>query len=133
MKKTILLFGFMICTTVAIAQSPATYRGTSWNPTGNVLRSENGVYTLKFQEDGNLVLYRNGNNPIWASQTQRKSSKKLRFQDDSNFVIYDANDNAVWSSNTNNKNGSYITLQNDGNLVIYTFNNQPIWATNTGR
>ncbi len=133
MKKAVLLLGFMICGSFAMAQSPASYRGTSFNPTGNVFRSENGVYTLKFQDDGNLVLYKNGNNPIWASQTDGKSSKKLRFQDDGNFVIYDSADNPIWSSNTNNKNGSYITLQNDGNLVIYTYNNQPIWATNTGR
>lgn len=132
MKKSILLLGFMILGSFATAQSSATYRGISWNPTGNIFRSENGVYTLKFQEDGNLVLYKNGNNPIWASQTYGKASKKLRFQDDANFVMYDANDNVLWTSNTNNKNGSYITLQNDGNLVIYTYQNKAIWATDTG-
>lgn len=132
MKKSVLLLLFMMMGTFAIAQSPATYRGTSWNPTGNVLRSENGIYTLNFQKDGNLVLYKNVNHPIWASQTHGKSSKKLRFQDDGNFVIYDDRDSPIWSSNTHNKNGSYLTLQNDGNLVIYTYTNQPIWASNTG-
>lgn len=123
----------MFCSSFTSAQSPASYRGTSWNPTGNILRSENGIYTLKFEVNGNLVLYSNGNQPIWASQTQGKSSRKLRFQDDGNFVIYDSGDNPIWSTNTNKKNGSYITLQNDGNLVIYTYQNQPIWATDTGR
>lgn len=135
MKKTIVLIGFMICSSFATAQTPACLRGASWSfqqSGGVILRSMNGVFKLKEQGDGNLVLYKNGNTPIWASQTQGKNSSKVRFQDDGNLVIYDSSDRPIWASNSNNKGGSYLVLQDDGNLVIYTVNNQPIWATNTG-
>ncbi|WP_234111702.1 bulb-type lectin domain-containing protein [Chryseobacterium sp. R2A-55] len=133
MKKTVLFLSIMVFGAfVAVAQTPAVSKSVSWKPGGTIMRSMNGVFTLRFQNDGNLVLYKNGNNPIWASQTHGNASKKFRFQDDGNLVIYDAADSAIWASNTNGKNGSYMVLQDDGNLVIYTINNQPVWATNTG-
>lgn len=133
MKKAVLFLSFMVFGAFsAVAQTPAVSKIVSWNPGGTIMRSMNGIFTLRFQNDGNLVLYKNGNNPIWASQTHGKTSKKFRFQDDGNLVIYNAADSAIWSSNTHGKNGSYMVLQDDGNLVIYTINNQPIWATNTG-
>lgn len=136
MKKIFFLFGFALFSSAAMAQSPATLRGIDWTLSGtkntNVLRSENGKYMLVFQQDGNLVLYKNGNNPIWATMTNERPSKKLSWQRDGNFVIYDVNNNPIWATNSHNKDAGYITLQNDGNLVIYTYNNQPVWASNTG-
>ncbi|MDD3772970.1 MAG: bulb-type lectin domain-containing protein [Weeksellaceae bacterium] len=131
MKKLFTILGLLFFAGIALAQSSSTYYPVSFRH-GVFLRSESGVYTLRFQEDGNLVLYKNKTKPIWASQTSGRQTRSLIFQDDGNLVIYDANKNAVWSSNSHGKGGSYITLQNDGNLVIYTYQNKPVWASDTG-
>lgn len=132
MKKTTLFLFMMFFGGIAMAQTPATLRGRTWTTgKGYIMRSMNGVFKLKWQDDGNLVLYKNGSTPIWASQTQGTGAK-FTFQDDGNLVIYDSANSPIWASNTNNKSVSYVVLQDDGNLVLYTVNNQAVWATNTG-
>lgn len=133
MKKTVLFLSFMMFGVFATAQTPATLKNHWWTTSkGTIMRSMNGVFTLKWQDDGNLALYKNGNNLIWSSQTQGKNAAKFHIQDDGNLVIYNSSNQPIWASNTNNQNVSYIVLQDDGNLVLYTIKNQPIWATNTG-
>ncbi len=130
MKKAVLLLVFMICGGFAMAQAPSSYNGV-WME-GTTLRSPNGRFTLTYQDDGNLVIYKNGNQPIWASNTTgRNAARRLMFQEDGNLVIYDKNQKPIWASNSENKGGKYIVMQDDGNLVIYTMNNHAIWATNT--
>jgi glucose/arabinose dehydrogenase len=60
---------------------------------------------LKFQPDGNLVVYsgqrdRQGNRrPLWASNTDRGPGMRVTLQDDGNLVMYDRNRGVVWASN----------------------------------
>lgn len=54
-----------------------------------------------FQEDGNLVVYDQWNNPLWASGTHGSGSQ-LILQRDGNLVIYDSGGYAIWASATNN-------------------------------
>lgn len=89
----------------------------------------NKKYWLTMQEDGNLVLYKQGK-AIWATGTNGKPVKECIFQDDGNFVLYDVNNNPVWASNTERR-GNHMVLQNDGNLVIYDVVRKPIWSTDT--
>ncbi|OJW76691.1 MAG: hypothetical protein BGO59_20845 [Spirosoma sp. 48-14] len=89
----------------------------------------NKKYWLTMQDDGNLVLYKQGK-AIWATGTNGKPVKECIFQDDGNFVLYDVNDNPVWASNTERR-GNHMVLQNDGNLVIYDVVRKPIWNTDT--
>jgi len=99
------------------------------------LYSENQVFELRYQDDGNLVIYRKEKNkdfPIWASQTWRTDPYQARMQPDGNFVIYTApNNKPIWASQTWGNPNSVLIMQNDGNLVIYNENKQPIWASNT--
>jgi hypothetical protein len=93
--------------------------------------SNNGLFTLNFQKDGNLVIYRvRDKKPLWASSTGSKNAFSCIFQSDGNLVIYDLDKNALWSSGTEGR-GSYLQLQNDGNLVIYNDINVALWASNT--
>lgn len=96
-----------------------------------LLVSSDGVYVLKLQSDGNLVLYAPGGRAIWDSGTNGDSSTEAIMQDDGNFVIYDQSGNAPWSSGTDGEGGTYIVMQEDGNLVIYNNNGDAVWATNT--
>jgi len=91
------------------------------------LTSPSGEYYLIMQGDGNLVVYKPGGHPIWATHTNGKGGVKAMMQGDGNFVIYTANGSPVWASNTAGHGNSYVRMQDDGNLVIY----QAIWASDT--
>lgn len=93
--------------------------------------SPNHRFTIKFQEDGNLVLYKDEEIPIWVSNTSGRNVGRMVFQADGNLVIYNTNNAPIWASNSANRGGQTLELQNDGNFVIYTADRQAIWATNT--
>jgi microsomal dipeptidase-like Zn-dependent dipeptidase len=103
--------------------------GAIASPNNGAIRSANGLYTLVFQADSNLVLYA-GNVALWASGTQLSGATQCIFQADGNFVIY-VGSKAIWASNTSGNPNSYLRVQDDGNVVIYRSDNQPLWATNT--
>lgn len=104
--------------------------GETLNP-GQSRSSANGQYTLVYQGDNNLVLYRNRDSqPLWSSNTWGKTNGVCVMQGDGNFVIYDQDSNPVWSSNTWHP-GSRLVVQNDGNVVIYRPDGTPAWTTNT--
>jgi hypothetical protein len=116
--------------------------------------SGNG-YVIVMQQDGNLVLYNQNWQPVWASGTDYGSSKSpyyLEMQSDSNLVIY-GNSGPVWATGTNGRgqcNTIYqgegintnqhlsddsgifsLNLQDDGNLVLYGCWGYSSWATGT--
>jgi hypothetical protein len=66
------------------------------------LPSKNGTFYLVMQADGNLVVYRDGVGPIWASNTQF-NGKRAVFQPDGNLVVYNSDDDSAptWASGTN--------------------------------
>lgn len=86
---------------------------------GNRVWSTNKLYEMVLQDDGNLVIYRQGDGPIWAAGTYGKVVKNLIFQPDGNLVVYDINNRPVWATNTQGKGAGYMSLQNDGKLRIY--------------
>jgi len=96
------------------------------------IESANGLYTLIYQSDGNLVLYPNGStNALWASGTNGSSRGSAIMQTDGNFVVYDQSGNAVFAAGTDGNPGSRLVVQNDGNVVIYAPDGTALWATNT--
>jgi hypothetical protein len=95
-------------------------RGSSWELCGR---------SLRFQEDGNLVI-RSGNRLLWSSRTQGRGFS-LRMQEDGNVVIYNSNGRPIWSTRTQGNVNAFLSFQTDGNLVVYSENNTPIFSTNT--
>lgn len=99
---------------------------------GQSISSQNGNYTLTYQDDGNLVLYRNfDKRPLWASNTGGKPDEVCIMQGDGNLVIYGPDGEAFWSTATHGHPGSRLVVQDDGDVVIYNTNNQRIWSTDT--
>jgi hypothetical protein len=98
------------------------------------ITSENGAYTLIYQDDGNLVLYENsGPTPIWASGTVDDNPGVAQMQYDGNFVVYDGDNTPVWASDTSGYDGYPITtvVLDDGNLVVYDSIDDPppvLWS-----
>lgn len=100
------------------------------NP-GQAISSANGYYKFTYQTDGNLVLYKGGNTPLWASGTLGRGVGRAVMQSDGNLVVYNANNQALWASGTYGNPGSRLAVQDDGNVVIYRANGSASWATNT--
>lgn len=123
-------------TRVAQAQNEAALLADAQFPKGTkicrnqALTSGNGRTVLRVQEDGNFVLYKDGQ-AVWQAEGAWPKGNCAIFQEDGNFVLYDADDRPVWHSNTWHR-GERLAVQDDGNVVIYDQNNQPVWATNTG-
>ncbi|BDI05278.1 hypothetical protein [Sphaerotilus microaerophilus] len=102
---------------------------------GQSIVSNNGIYQLAFQGDGNLVVYKTypgtSARTLWASGTNGHSSDTCIMQGDGNLVLYDPGSHAIWAAGTYGNPGSRVVMQDDGNLAIYRANNSPAWATNT--
>ena len=97
--------------------------------------SPNRQYFLVFQDDGNLVMYKDGGDKIWASNDSTihpyalNTADKLVFQTDGNIVIYDKDGKALWASGTDNiqsrgavYKGKSLNLSNEGELFIIAEN-----------
>jgi hypothetical protein len=140
-----LLFNTQIlisCLKIPVGAAPGA--GTNFAPTGDVVQpnqglvsntsifSADGRFRLTYQEDTNLVLYRNADGaPLWATGFKPGGVGVSTMGDDGNLVIYSALGDPVWATGTYGNPGSRLVLQNDGNLVIYRSDGVPIWATNT--
>jgi hypothetical protein len=51
------------------------------------LYSDDGVFRVVLQRDGNLVVYDNHNKALWASGTNGKTVSRCTMQTDGNLVI----------------------------------------------
>lgn len=94
-----------------------------------------GDYTLRWQKDGNLVLYKGDFIPAnaqWSTNTNGRGTS-LSFQKDGNLVIRDASNTAIWASATaddqqNGKGGVSLTLTPFGALSILNSDGENIWS-----
>lgn len=101
---------------------------------GQSRTSANGQFHLVYQGDGNLVLYDENWNALWASNTPGTAAGSVEMQGDGNLVVYGAGGEALWASGDSAGHpGAFLLVQNDGNVVIYDPNGTPLWATNTAR
>lgn len=95
------------------------------------LQSNNKQYKLILQSDGNVVLYNQQSQAIWATNTKGLiQPREFIMQTDGNLVLYDTNGSPKWASNTYNNLGAFLNVQNDGNLVVYRAGSQSETANN---
>jgi hypothetical protein len=111
------------------------------------LLSPNGVYELRVQTDGNLVLYANGA-PYWDTHThnwhdysgENLTDVRLIFQSDGDLVLFlkvhqwvwgftVPSTHDVWRSGTSGSGADALALDNTGNLTLYRGPNI-VWDTN---
>jgi hypothetical protein len=92
-----------------------------------VCESTTGQYKLRYQTDGNLVLYKVPGTAIWSSLTVVTGALKVVFAGDGNVYSVRNGTSTYWQSNTfispvpqgPGPLGFYWALQDDGNLVRY--------------
>jgi hypothetical protein len=92
-----------------------------------VISSPNGQYHLKFQADGNLVLYDSTWDATWHIERWGTPERTV-MQWDGNFVTYHGSHVPVWASGTDGQHGAYLVVQNDGNVVVYSLSGNALWA-----
>lgn len=122
------------------------YGGLTWSSnkllqgymlmSGYELSARGGLYRLKMQEDGNLVL-RIGTGlltgqVVWSSHTYGGSGSYCIMQDDGNLVIYNSNNQLLWATGTSVNSYGYnymdVLVRNDGNVVICNrYNNNIVY------
>ncbi len=94
------------------------------------LQSNNRLYKLIMQLDGNVVLYDQHSQPIWATNTNGIKPRDFVMQTDGNLVFYDETGSPKWASHTDNHAGAFLNVQDDGNLVVYRAGSQTETANN---
>lgn len=113
--------------------------------------------TARFQSDGNFVVYRSDNTPVWFTGTNGTGANKLFLKDDGNLYVHAnsaqiyATDFKVSPSAITNRGaqlpsggrldgGDYLrstgdrytlVMQDDGNLVVYTAGSNALWNSRT--
>ncbi len=87
---------------------------------GTSLSSPSGRFTLVYQPDGNLVLYRDAAGPQptyqWDTETAERPAGRVLMQHDGNLVVYDPDGSPLWASGTDGHPGASLAIQDDGNL-----------------
>lgn len=96
------------------------------------ITSANKQYTLKFQKDGNLCVYK-GSTFVWGTMTHQRGGVRCVLEKDGNFCMYNSSSQLVWATFTNRVESNYIgrklVIENDGSLVIYNAQNKAIWKS----
>ena len=91
------------------------------------LASPSNTYALRYQSDGNLVIYQRGGGPVWAASTEGQPAGHVEMQGDGNLVMYNAFGQPVWASGTWGFPGAYASILDDGHLVVVDTSGVPIW------
>lgn len=92
------------------------------------ITSPSGAVVLRYQSDGNLVLYGSGG-PIWSADTAGLSAGYVEMQGDGNLVVYDQGGVPRWASNTYAP-GAALLLHDDGYAAIRDTTGNVVWWTN---
>ena len=72
-------------------------------------------FMLALKDDGNLVVCKNGGEPLWASGTSGIDARELIMQKDGNLVLYANDGSAAWASGTDNRGkNNRLDMQDDG-------------------
>lgn len=100
---------------------------------GEALSSPSGRYTLTYQTDGNLVLYRRPSatlwEAMWGSGTDGRPGDVCVMQTDGNLVLYDVANRPIWASSTDGNPGSSLILRDSGVGVVLRPDGTAAWAT----
>jgi hypothetical protein len=99
------------------------------------LTSQNQMYRVVMQNDGNLVIYDRQDKYHWSSGTSGQGTAPYKFvmQEDGNLVIYDVDGSSTWNSGTAGRGtGPYkLVMGNDRNLVVYDSTDTALWSSGT--
>lgn len=94
------------------------------------LIASNRNFDLKWEDDGQLVIYFKGEqDQLWTSGTAGKGSHLDFHANTGKLIIYDGGDNILWS--TTGTGGTKFELLDDRGMVMYNSSGQQIWQSNS--
>ena len=93
--------------------------------------SADGSVALRYQSDGNLVLYGSGGAVLWDTATWGHSAGRAEMQTDGNFVIYDAAGRPVWATDTS-ASGAYLKVHPEGYVMVHDAAGGALWWSGSG-
>jgi hypothetical protein len=131
------LVGSLASATVAItavglhAAGNSLSPGQSLNP-GDFLISNSGIFTLIYQGDGNLVVYRQDGTPIWWTGTDGTAPGAVSVTGDGNVVMTDANGNVLWAAGTGGHSGDSLMMQDSGAVQAVDGNGAVLFDSGSG-
>lgn len=98
------------------------------------LVSNNRLFSLIMQNDGNIVLYRTHfGRALWASNTNGEPVDHTIMQPDGDVVAYSPQGLRYWDTGTGGNPGASLVLEEDGNVVVYGGTNNALWASSTAQ
>ena len=107
----------------------------SFLTSGQSVTSANGLFSLRLQSDGDLVLTQLPATTLWSTSTAGlgQAPYTLAMQSDGDLVVYDGRTKALWSSGTGGTGSSPWSLgvRNDGNVVVTAAGGIVTWQTRT--
>jgi pimeloyl-ACP methyl ester carboxylesterase len=96
------------------------------------VRSAEGRAALRYQGDGNLVLYGAGGAVLWASDTDGIGANYVEMQGDGNFVMYGPSGAPVWATDTSGS-GNYLRVHDDGFVMVHDDSGAGLWWSGSGQ
>jgi len=88
-----------------------------------LLSTEDRRFEVRFQPDGNVVIYRNVPTveAIWATHTDtgKRKGDYIRMDGAGNFSVYMKDRSVGWTTNTASP-GAFLKLENDGCLSLFS-------------
>lgn len=115
-------------------KNPVIYfgQGVVWYPDtqASAGTTVNGA-TLRFQTDGNLVLYQlNTGNVLWSSNTSGSGANEMAFPA-GGPILLEHDGRVITHVGPYGANSYDAVVQPDKNFVFYNADGNPTWATNT--
>lgn len=130
MRKSVIAAAILLASFTSLTANAANklYAETNLQK-GEYLVSNNNLYSLVMQGDGNLVVYNNRRSPPTELYSTNSTGWYTRMQIDGNLVVYNQNGSWNWTSGTGNKPydpNSFLILNDDGSIEIH-HGNAVIW------
>lgn len=99
-------------------------------PVNSLLLSENSLFTLRFQSDGNLCGYNElDNSAYWCTSKYDNTPAYVLIQPDCNLVAISTVGDVFWSSNTSAAGKEcFLKINSDRNIVLYNWDLSPVWS-----
>lgn len=91
------------------------------------IESANGEFTLRMQQDGNLVFLDDSGDVVWHAGTAPNPGAVTTMQRDGNLTIVSTDNEPLWHTGTQGS-GATFHVQNDGNLTVRTPSGTVLWA-----
>ncbi|MFV0457915.1 MAG: D-alanyl-D-alanine carboxypeptidase family protein [Actinomycetales bacterium] len=97
-------------------------------PSGAAVVSASGAARATMQQDGNLVVYKDGQ-AIWESGTGGNGGARMVVTPGLGVAIVSLGNRVLWAAGTSTDDNSRMAIGDDGNFVVYNPAGEPVWGT----